>query len=440
MVRTTLLLLIAFIGFDVPVFAQRTGFRSGNPDGIAWEPDHATALEKARKLDKPLMVFMTMNEKANEEIARNHLRRRDIIQASRDFVCLVSCLGTHASPPGHEGPVCERFGSITCGHHVRIEPWARGELVPDGKVKCPMCVWLAPDGKTGLARHVWTLSPKELRNKINGAYQLFKKEKRGGRHARVDAAIANARNRNLSKRRSALSSLVSMDDERVVSFLEKQTTRRAPRLHRLEAIMAMGESRQNRFLGVLHTLLESPDATTRSHAAVALEKIGDGESGPVLLAALRKERKGSVRANLLRGLGACGEDALIQDGIRLVFGKASRLDRLCGLFVLANVPLDGELKKTVKKLAGASNQQVRAAAYFVIGTHELADLQAGLERRRRSERNLTGTCLLWALAQIGMDVDPGDAEPEELIAALLPDQHLRDGELEQRRGRRHGVK
>ena len=403
--------------------------------GVAWCGDFDEAFEQAREAGLPVMVFITKNgDKTNEDIARVTMRHPDVVRESRNFVCLVSCPGTHASVDG----VCDRFGNLDCAAHASVERRVRGELLQTASVRCPQWIFYASDGKTVLLRHVWTLSSSELRGKMREAHRLSKKGVApDAKDPLFGAVTKRAMGGHMERRREALDSLVTMGDKRVVAFMRAATSSRSSRLRRLEAIMAMGESGHERFVASLIDLLGSRDATTRSHAAVALEKIGDAAAATPLFQALKRETKAEVRSNLLRAMLVCSDDEVLREATKLVLKRGARLDRLSGLWAASQVSPDSALLKMVGKLLKSSSPQVRAAAYLAVGRQKLNDYERGLSKRVHLEKNLAGICCRWALTRLRDEVFAGDELPEDLIRALLPDNHLRAGDLEARRGRRY---
>ncbi len=416
--------------------AQGSFMQIGQPGvakGVAWRGDFEKAFQQARETGQPLMVFITKNgDKTNEEIARITMRHPDVVRESRNFVCLVSCPGTHGSVDG----VCERFGHVDCATHAKVERRVRGELLQTATVRCPQWIFYASDGKTVLLRHVWKLSAVELRNKMREAHRLSKKSTDpDAKDPLFGAATKQATGGHMERRREALGSLITMEDARVVAFMDKATSSRSTRVRRLEAIMAMGESGQDRFVEILIERLRSRDATTRSHAAVALEKIGDSRAGTSLFQALKKEKKADGRSNLLRALLVCCDDDVLREATKIVLKRASKSDLICGLWAAAQVRPDTALLKTIGKLIKSSSPQVRAAAYLAVGGQKLNDFEDRLVRRFRSEKNLVRICCGWALSELRDETYEGEANPEEFIRALLPDNHLREGHLEARRRR-----
>lgn len=407
--------------------------------GVFWMHDYDAAFKKARVEGLPLMVFLTMNgEKANEEIARVHMRHPDVVRASRGFVCLVSCpLGEHEQEVGTTGTTgkrCAKFGHVTCRQHAQIERRVRSDLLQTDEVQCPQWIFLASDGKTVLLKHVWALSAVQLRDKMKEAARLAKKGvAKGGRDPRFDDVVTKARGGNLRRRREALSNLAVMEDERVVSFMDEATSSRSARLRRLEAIMAMGESRQERFLPVLVSLLKAKDATTRAHAAVALEKHANIDTGSAIFERIKRENRPDVRANLVRALVACGNEEDIAAAVQVLLERKTRIDRIAALWAAAQVPTSDVLKKHIGSLLKSSSPQIRAAAYFAVGGQQVKAFGKQVSRRAGSERNLAGICARWALGELEIAEYDGDEDPEELLLALLPDNHLRHGELEARR-------
>jgi len=432
--RTLIILLALSSGLTA---AGQGSFSSGyerQSPGVAWAADFDAAFRRAKQTDTPIMVFLTMNGDAtNEEIARVTMRHPDVIRESRKFICLVSCPGDH----GHKDGVCSRFGHVSCAAHARVEGRVRGELLQTASVQCPQWIFYAPDGKTVVLRHVWKLSAAELRDKMRRAAKLAtKRGESGARDPMFDAMAKEAGGGHMGRRREALRGLMGIEDPRVVAFLNKTASGRSSRVRRLEAIMTMGEARQERFLPVLVALLRSKDGATRAHAAVALEKLADPDSSAPLLGALESEKRPEVRANLLRALMVCGEQPAILRGMKVLLKRGGKLDRLCAMWAASQVVPDETVKRAIGRFMKSSSGQLRAAAYLAAGAQGLDEWEGHISKRARSDRNLARTCGRWALEQFRGDGSVAADDPEELIRRLLPDEHLRRGELEKSRGSR----
>lgn len=438
------LMTMTVLSLFLASMAHAQGYEKAR-NGIAWEPDYDKALAKAKELDRPVMVFFTMNgEPANETIHKNHLRRSEIIRASRKFICLVACRGPHGATEAakEDGACCSRFGKITCRDHLRVEERARLELMDDPNVKCPQFVFLRPDG-TEVMRHVWSLSVSQLLSKMESAYR---QSRSGGESEapRLDVAAAKrrAQGRQRNERRAAFAELAGCDDGAVVDAFADLTQKKVKIGQRLEAIMAMGQSKKEHFAPCLQRLLADTNPKVRTHAAVALEKIAAADSARPIAFALRRERNERARSSLLRALSACDEDSEItRQLVVTTLKRSSRTDRLTGLYVASTIDPDEKVVAAVGKLARNSNTQVRAAAYLVIGTHGLEKFRPLLEKRLRGERSLSRHACGWAAGELGGAEYMGGEDVELSIRELLPDNHLREGRLDAKRSqRKRGVR
>jgi hypothetical protein len=402
------------------------------PAALAFQADWEAALKKAKAENLPILVaFILKGESANEEVVKNHFRDPEIIALSRRFVCLVACLGLHGE---RQDAPCPAFPGITCADHERVEGRARLELIGSPTVSCPQFIFLKPDGKTVLLRHVWMLSSQELLKKMRLALAFHDPasappELRDQRDL-VTRLLAEADCNHLERRRSALSSLARIDDPQVVEFLIRQTGAEADGQKRLEAIFFMREHGNAKVLPCLHAILASGDAQTRIYTAVALEGIGMKESTAALTAALKKENKDRVRSHLVRALFACSDDSKLRRGTVLgLIRSTSQLDQVVGLYLAARVERDLELDKALLKALATSNTQVRCAAYFAAGALKVESAREPIQRRVQNERPPALGCALWALEQLGGSRYEGSVDPAAEIHAMLPDNCLYEGTL-----------
>jgi hypothetical protein len=391
---------------------------------IDWQGDWDAALAQAQEQNKPIMVaFILRGESANEEVCRRHFKSPRIVEESRRFVCMLAA-GGDARPDDQAAP-----------SNPALEMRARTELMSSPTVSCPQFIFLMPDGKTTLVRHVWMLPEQELLKKMRLAYGFFDPERAGpevrNHRDQVERLLEEAAGNNQDERRVALKTLARTDDPRVIEFLIKQTGPSSESTRRLEAIYFMRDKNNAKAIDCLHGLLNHRDTNTRFYAAIALEGIGMVESTPHLVHALKREGKERVRTHLVRAVASCaGDKGELKEAVLKLLKSTGKLDKIAALYVATACEPDDELKKAIVRAAGHSSANVRSAAYYAIGTLKIEEARKRLKSRKSSERGQTLSCLLWALAQLGEDPYEEEDDPATIVRNELPDNHLYDGDLE----------
>ena len=422
------------------------------PPGIAWQPDWDGALKLAAEQDKPLMVaFVLKGEPANEQVMRGHFRDGKLIALSRHFVCVAACPGLKEKQKGvrfdgTKGDVSVDLGSVSPAEIARVERDARTRLLEASKVSCPQFVFVAPDGKTILLRHVWMLPKAELRQKMEMALAFHKPEGAGEavkKHRdQVSEFLVRATDKDKSIRRPALTFLAALDDPRISEFLVKRTRRNVASEQRHEAIFTMGVRANAKVLTRLHELLKAKDLKTRVHAAVATGKVGMADSISHLEKALKREKQDRVRSHLLRALVATCEDAAtLEKNLASVMKRRAELDLVVALYLVSSLDTIPALKKAIKRLLTNSNKNVRTAAFVAVGSLVLSEYAKTLKRRLPGEKGMPKSACEWALAAFGGPDYEADEDPETYVYDLLPDNNLYEGDLEalvDENGRRRG--
>ena len=416
--------------------AAGAGSTPKGPPGIAWEPDWAQARARAREENRPIMdgYFPHPDERMYAVVA-DHFHNRDILAASRRFVCLVACLGAHEEKQGTrhdgtEGPICEAFGSVRCGDHVRVEGKARMALMDSPLVSCPQFIFLMPDGETILLRHVWMLAPSDLLKKMQLAYAYFDPESAPGffrsHQDRIDKLLELADSDHEGRRQDALRTLARSDDPRITAFLVRQTNPNVESNRRIEAIRAMRERGNAKVLDALHTLLKERDGQVRLHTAVALEGIGMVESVTHLEAALKREDKDRVRSHLLRALAGCCRDiAPLEKAVQRALKSSSQVDRVTACYLALGLrDPDVTLVKALMRAAQDPNTRVHCAALLALGSLKAEQARKLIAQQTRGARDPELGFGLWALERLGGEPYTGDVDPYDMVASWLPDNDL----------------
>lgn len=93
---------------------------------IRWERTWGDAVAVAKETNKPILVCINMDgEIASEHYAGIHYRTPETAKLFEDYVCVIASVYRHTprdfDESGNRIP-CPRFGTVTCGEHIAIEP------------------------------------------------------------------------------------------------------------------------------------------------------------------------------------------------------------------------------------------------------------------------------------------------------------------------------
>ena len=93
---------------------------------ITWQRSWDDALAVSRATGKPIMVAVNMDgEIASEHWAGIRYREETTAKLYEPYVCVIASVYRHNPRDYDEAGnriLCPRFGSVTCGEHIRIEP------------------------------------------------------------------------------------------------------------------------------------------------------------------------------------------------------------------------------------------------------------------------------------------------------------------------------
>lgn len=116
---------------------------------VLWERTFEDALAVAQRTGKPLMVCVNMDgEIASEHFAGIRYRTPEIAQLFDPYVCVMASVYRHTprdfDAQGVRVP-CPRFGTVTCGEHIAIEPELHDRFF-EGRRVAPRHIMLELDG------------------------------------------------------------------------------------------------------------------------------------------------------------------------------------------------------------------------------------------------------------------------------------------------------
>jgi hypothetical protein len=93
---------------------------------VAWQRTFDDAVKVAKATGKPILVCVNMDgEIASEHFAGIRYRRPETAKLYESYVCVIASVYRHTprdyDEEGQRIP-CPRFGTVTCGEHIAIEP------------------------------------------------------------------------------------------------------------------------------------------------------------------------------------------------------------------------------------------------------------------------------------------------------------------------------
>lgn len=117
---------------------------------IRWQRTYEDALAVSRATGRPILVCVNMDgEIASEHYAGIRYRQPEIAKLYEPYVNVVASVYRH-TPRDYDDEgrriECPRFGTVTCGEHIAIEPLLYGQFF-EGQRVAPRHIGLELDGK-----------------------------------------------------------------------------------------------------------------------------------------------------------------------------------------------------------------------------------------------------------------------------------------------------
>jgi len=127
-----------------------TGEHRSAPNLIQWQRRLSEAEALSLRTGVPLLVCVNMDgEAACEAFAHRKYKDEEFAELTRGFVPVIASPTRHNSRDYDERGrrvECPRFGTVTCGEHISIEPYLYAKYF-SGKRYAPRHLGIAPDGK-----------------------------------------------------------------------------------------------------------------------------------------------------------------------------------------------------------------------------------------------------------------------------------------------------
>lgn len=435
--RQVILVFVFLISGLGTLAAQEKPAEVDKYKGIDWQPNFDKALKKAKKENRPIMVaFILRGESANESICGDHFVDRELIKLSRKFVCILGyaadVMGDNKGDTSTSDAYVQSFAHRVSKKQLsKVEFEARGEYLEAGEASAPQFIFVRPDGENILLRHLWLLSASELKQKLHKALHFFDAKhllpKVLADNTKIESIEINrlikaADGKNMNTRRQAMSAVAIKDHPSVIEFLIKQTSKDVEQSRRLEAIRAMGQMGQIKYLPRLHELLRKERSfQVRTNIGEALGDIGLIESVGPLLKVLKKEKKKHLRSILIQSLVDCGgHRPEVIKFLAKVLRTGGDLDRVTILYRLADGVWNDQYEKATAKCLKSTNANVRAAAYYVIGTHKRESLKKKVKGLFSTEKAIAKNACAWSLSQFGEEIGVSAKSPSSDLSGLLP--------------------
>ncbi len=116
---------------------------------LTWQRTWEDALEVSRETRKAILICVSMDgEPASEHYAGKRYRDPEIAKLYEPYVCVIASVYRHTDrdfdDDGNRVP-CPRFGGVTCGEHIAIEPLLY-EKYFDGQRIAPRHICIETDG------------------------------------------------------------------------------------------------------------------------------------------------------------------------------------------------------------------------------------------------------------------------------------------------------
>ncbi len=251
--------------------------------------DDAVALSK--ETGRAILICVNMDgEIASEHYAGVRYRQPEIARLYDPYVCVIASVYRH-SPRDHDEQgrrvLCPRFGSVTCGEHIAIEPFLFEKFF-DGRRVAPRHIGVELDGKE--------------------MYDVF--------YAWDTDTIFNSLKKGIADRpappppvvkgdRSIVERVASPDNQdRTAVEVAFEQGDQAQRKALLDAAATQGA---NAPVGLLRMAISGFDADSSKSARATLAKAGSEEAVELIREALRVPMDAGEREGLVKALERIGE-------------------------------------------------------------------------------------------------------------------------------------
>ncbi len=258
---------------------------------IEFERTWEDAVAVSRETGKPILVCVNMDgEVASEHYAGIRYRQPEIAKLYEPYVCVIASVYRHNhrdhDEHGHRIP-CPRFGSVTCGEHIAIEPMLF-EKYMDGQRIAPRHIMVELDG-TESYDVFYAFDTQSVFDAIEGGI--------ANRTMKPEPVVRG--DRSLVERVASR----AIDDRRAV----EQAYAEGDRELREALLAAANENPDAAPTDLLRLAVFGLDEELAAQARTALAKVDDAGAAELIAEALRVPMQGEQREALLARLAALGD-------------------------------------------------------------------------------------------------------------------------------------
>ena len=288
---------------------------------ITWQRTYEDAQAVSRATGKPILVCVNMDgEIASEHYAGIRYRQPEIAALYAPYVCVIASVYRHTPRDFDEHGrriACPRFGTVTCGEHIAIEPGLYEQYF-EGRRIAPRHIGVELDGqetydvfyawdtdsvfaaiKDGVANRPPPLTPPEVRGEGSilervASRDVVDREAVERAYVKGDRALQHA----LLQRAVELGADAPVDLLRLaLAGFDADLAAMA------RAALAQAESEKAVDL-IVESLGEALPAADREALVAALERLGESSPRARLLAVVQRGLAGEVAAGGARALDA----------------------------------------------------------------------------------------------------------------------------------------
>ncbi len=291
---------------------------------IRWQRTWEDAVELSRSTGKPILVCVNMDgEIASEHYAGIRYRMPEMAAIYEPYVTVIASVYRHSvrdfDEAGERIP-CPRFGTVTCGEHIRMEPIVYERFL-DGRRIAPRHIGVELDGSEMYDVFYAFDTDSVFATIREGVKDRPTRELLGDRDPSLAELVASPdsaereqveeryRSGDVATRRELLRAAVASGEKAPVDLLRLAVFGLDAELNRL-ALEALAQSTSENAIGLIAEALRVPmEADLRTSLVEALERLGETFPQARTLAAVH------------RGLAA-DSDALDLEGWSQALGGA----------------------------------------------------------------------------------------------------------------------